>query len=69
MYVFFRLDQAYCIFSPKNHSFQDLAVLLGAVSMLDGDVPCQDTLDSAGVEILQYLRGYLEFPQAFPTTD
>ena len=42
---------------------QDLAVWVGAVSVPGSDVPRQDALDGAGVEIPQYLRGYLEFPQ------
>ncbi len=42
---------------------QGLAVLSGAVPAPGSDVPCQDAFIGAGVEIPQYLRGYLEFPQ------
>ncbi len=55
---------AYDTFSQTNHSLQGLAVLFRAVPIPCTDVPCQDTLDGAGVEIPQYLRGYPEFPQA-----
>ena len=51
------------MFSQANHSLQGLAVLFGAVSIPGSDVPHQDALDGAGVEIPQYLRGYPEFPQ------
>ncbi len=43
---------------------QGLAVLFGAVPIPGSDVPREDALCGAGVEIPQYLRGYLEFPQA-----
>ncbi len=52
------------MFSRTNYSLQGLVVLFGAVPIPGSDVPCQDALDGAGVEIPQYLRGYLEFPQA-----
>ncbi len=47
-----------------NHSLQGLAVLFSAVPEPGSDVPRQDALNGAGVEIPQYLRGYPEFPQA-----
>lgn len=51
------------MFSRSNHSLQGLGVLFGAVSVPGIDALCQDTLNGAGVGILQYLRGYPEFPQ------
>ncbi len=47
-----------------NHSLQGLVVLFGAIPVPGSDVPHQDTLNGAGVEIPQHLRGYPEFPQA-----
>lgn len=41
-----------------------LLILFVTVSVPGSDVPHQDVLDGAGVEISQYLRGYPEFPQA-----
>ncbi len=54
---------AYDTFSQTNHSLQSFAVLFDAVSAPGSDVPCQDVLSGAGVEIPQYLRRYLEFSQ------
>ncbi len=47
-----------------NHSLHGLAVMFGAVPVPGSDVPRQHALDGAGVEIPQYLRGYLKCPQA-----
>ncbi len=44
------------MFSRTNHSLQGFAVLFGAVSKPGSDVPRQDALSGAGVEIPQYLR-------------
>ncbi len=41
--------------SQMNHSSQGLVVLLGAVPVPGSDVPLQETLDGAVVEILHYL--------------
>ena len=50
------------MFSQSNHFLQGLAVLFCAVP-----VPVMFSvrmfLNDVGVEIAQYLRGYLEFPQ------
>ncbi len=43
-----------------RHSLQ-----FGAFPVPGSDVLRRDALSGAGVEIPQYLRGYLEFPQAF----
>ena len=51
------------MFSRTNHSSQGLTVLFGAVSVPGHDVPHQDALDGAEVQIPHYLRGYPEFPQ------
>ncbi len=51
-------------FSRMNYSLQGLVVLFSAVPIPGNDVPCQDTLDGAGIEILQCLRRYPECPQA-----
>ncbi len=52
------------MFSQMNHSLQGLVVLFCAVSIPGSDVPRQDALDGAGLQIPQYWRGYPEFPQA-----
>ncbi len=44
-----------------NNSLQGLAVLFGAVSVPGSNVPDQDAVDGAGVEIPRYLRGYPDF--------
>ncbi len=49
--------------SRTYHSLQGLAVLFGAVSIGGSNVPHQDALDGAEVEIPQCLRGHPDFPQ------